>query len=60
MESRGKSITYSCYKNKEIEKKEKYLIKNIEILESNPSESYGNSLDALKEQLSIIRKNKMQ
>ena len=45
-------------------KKGKDLIKNIEILESNLSESSGNSLDALKDisimSLSIIRKNKMQ
>ena len=41
-------------------KKGKFLFKNIEILESNLSESSGNSLDALKEELSISCKNKMQ
>ena len=43
MKLRGKSISYSCYKKKEIEKREKDLIKNIGILESNLSESSGNS-----------------
>ena len=60
MEFRGKCISYSCCKKKEIEKKGKFLFKNIGILESNLSESSGNSLDALKEELSIICKNKMQ
>ena len=62
MELRGKSISYSDYKKKEAETREKDITKNIEILESNFSESSSNKnrLDTLKEEHSIIRKNKMQ
>ena len=62
MELRGKSISYSDYKKKEAETREKDITKNIEILESNFSESSSkkNRLDTLKEEHSIIHKNKMQ
>ena len=60
MELRGKSISYSSYKKKEREKRETDLIKNIEALESNLSNTNINDIENLKEELTTIRKNKMQ
>ena len=60
MELRGKSISYSSYKKKEREKRETDLIKNIEALESNLSNTNLDDIENLKEELTTIRKNKMQ
>ena len=60
MELRGKSFSYSSYKKKEREKRETDLIKNIEALESNLSNTNINDIENLKEELTTIRKNKMQ
>ena len=59
-ELRGKLISYSSYKKKEREKRETDLIKNIGALESNLSNTNINDIDNLKEELTTIRKNKMQ
>ena len=60
MELRGKSISYSSYKKKENEKREKELIRDIEDLEQKLSQNIMIHLEKLKEDLNIIRKNKMQ
>ena len=60
MELRGKSISFSCYKKKIEEQKEKELISNIETLESNMSTANFDEIETLKEELQNIRKNKMQ
>lgn len=60
MELRGKSISYSSFKKKQVEKREKELIESIESLEANLSDSSINEIEALKEELNTIRKNKMQ
>ena len=63
MELRGKSISFSSYKKKieeQKEKEEKELISNIETLESNMSTANLDELETLKEELQNIRKNKMQ
>ena len=60
MELRGKSISFSSYKKKIEEQKEKKIISNIETLESNMSSANLDELETLKEELQNIRKNKMQ
>ena len=60
MELRGKSISFSSYKKKAADKKEKELISNIECLESNLTDTNLNEIDNLKEELYRIRKNKME
>ena len=60
MELRGKSISYSSFKKKEAEKREKDLIKSIDTLEANLSESNLNEIELLKEELNTIRKHKMR
>ena len=60
MELRGKSISFSSYKKKIEEQKEKELISNIETLESNMSTANLDELETLQEELQNIRKkNKM-
>ena len=60
MELRGKSISFSSYKKKTLEKKEKELISSIEYLEGNLSSANLDEIEILKEELQNIRKNKMQ
>ena len=60
MELRGKSISYSSFKKKEAEKKENDLIKSIDTLEANLSESNLNEIELLKEEVNTIRKHKMR
>ena len=60
MELRGKSISFSSYKKKTLEKKEKELISSIEYIEGNLSSSNLHEIEILKEELQNIRKNKMQ
>ena len=60
MELRGKSISFSSYKKKAADKKEKELISNIESLESNLTDTNLNEIENLKEELYRIRKNKME
>ena len=59
MEIRGKSISYSSYKKKETEKREKELISKIKLLEANLSQTNTNEIEILKEELNTIRMNKM-
>ena len=56
MELRGKSISFSSYKKKIEEQKEKKIISNIETLESNMSSANLDELETLKEELQNIRK----
>ena len=56
MELRGKSISFSSYKKKIEQQKEKELISNIETLESNISTANLDELETLKEELQNIRK----
>ena len=60
IELRGKSISYSIYKKKQEEPKEKEIIKKIESLEANLSNNYINEVENLKEALNNIRKHKIQ
>ena len=60
MELRGKSISFSSYKKKTLEKKEKELISSIEYLTGNLSSANLDEIEILKEELQNIRKNKMQ
>ena len=60
IELRGKSISYSSYKKKQEEQKEKEIIKKIESLEANLSNNNVNEVENLKEELNNIRKHKMQ
>ena len=60
IELRGKSISYSSYKKKQVEQKEKEIIKKIEYLEANLSNNNVNEVKNLKEELNNIRKHKMQ
>ena len=60
MEIRGKSISYSSHRKKESEKRENELINNIKELEANLSDTNVNEIEVLKEELKIIRQNKMQ
>ena len=60
MEIRGKSISFSSHIKKQTEKREKELTEKIKTLESNLSESDVNEIEILKEELKIIRQNKMQ
>ena len=60
MELRGKSISFSSYKKKASEKKEKELISSIEYLEGNLSSANLDEIEILKEELQNIRKSKMQ
>ena len=54
MELRGKSISFSSYKKKIEEQKEKKIISNIETLESNMSSANLDELETLKEELQNI------
>ena len=56
MELRGKSISFSSYKKKAADKKEKELISNIESLESKLTDTNLNEIKNLKEELYRIRK----
>ena len=56
MELRGKSISFSSYKKKAADKKEKELISYIESLESNLTDTNLNEIENLKEELYRIRK----
>ena len=58
IELRGKSISFSSYKKKTLEKKEKELISSIEYLEGNPSSANLDEIEILKEELQNIRKTK--
>ena len=60
MEIRGKSISFSSHIKKQTEKREKELIEKNKTLESNLSDSDVNEIEVLKEELKIIRQNKMQ
>ena len=60
MEIRGKTISYSSYKKKERDKREREIINKINILEENPTLENINSIDILKEELSEIRRVKME
>ena len=60
MELRGKSISFSSYKKKASEKKEKELISSIEYLEGNLSSANLDEIEILKEELQNVRKSKMQ
>ena len=60
MEIRGKSISFSSHIKNQTEKREKELIEKNKILESNLSDSDVNEIEVLKEDLKIIRQNKMQ
>lgn len=60
MEIRGKTISYASHKKKEKEKQEKDLVKNINIIESNLSEANKNDYEELKEELRILRENKLE
>ena len=59
IEIRGKSISFSSYKKKETEKREKELISKIKLLEANLSQTNNNEIEILKEELNTIRINKM-
>ena len=59
MEIRGKSNSYSSYKKKETEKREKELISKIKLLEANLSQTNANEIEVLKEELNTLRINKM-
>lgn len=48
IELRGKSVPYSCFKKKEMEKREKELINKIETLEANLSEDNIIELETIK------------
>ena len=60
MELRGKSISFSSYKKKTLDKKEKELISSIEYLEGNLASAHLDEIEILKEDLHNITKNKMQ
>ena len=55
MEFWGKAISYSSYKHKERNKKEKYLIDSITEMENNLKENNMKNLENLKIQLNDIR-----
>ena len=57
MELREKSISFSSYKKKTLEKKEKELISSIEYLEGNLSSANLDEIEILKEEFKNIRKN---
>ena len=59
MEIRGQSISYSSFKKKESEKLEKQLMEEIQILESNLTESVLEQLETKKDLLQNLRKIKM-
>ena len=56
MEIRGKTISYSSFKKKTQDKREKEIINEINILEENPDLENIKLIDVLKEELSGIRK----
>lgn len=60
MEIRGKSISYSSYKKKSKNEKEKELIKNIQDLEDKLVEENVPKLEELKQELCNLREEKMQ
>ena len=60
MELRGKAISYSSYKHKERNTKEKYLIDSITEMENNLKENNMKNLENLKIQLNDIRQEKLK
>ena len=60
MELWGKAISYSIYKHKERNKKEKYLIDSITEMENNLKENKMKNLENLKIQLNDIRQEKLK
>ena len=60
MEIRGKSISYSCFKKRERDKEEKDLITKIEQLEHSQTPDKVLLFNEAKDQLNIIRKEKMK
>ena len=60
MEFWGKAISYSSYKHKERNKKEKYLIDSITEMENNLKENNMKNLENLKIQLNDIRQEKLK
>ena len=60
MELRGESISFSSYKNKQINQREKELIKNINDLENCVDESNMEQIEILKTELCDIRNYKMK
>ena len=59
MEIRGKSTSYSSFKKNTQDKREKEIINEMNILEENPDLENIKLIDVLKEELSGIRKIKM-
>lgn len=59
MELRGKSISYSTHKKKQIDKRENELINKIKTLEEHFLNNSTCEIDNLKEELKAIRHNKM-
>lgn len=60
MEVRGESLSYSSYKNKQRNKREKELIKTINDLENCADESNMEQIEILKTELCDIRNYKMK
>ena len=59
MELRGQSISYSCYKKKETDNREKELILQIQNIEHNLTETNIQLHETLKLELNNIRKHKL-
>ena len=59
MEVRGKTISYSCYKKKETDKREKELINEINKLEQALNSDHIDRLNTLKEELLFLRRKKL-
>ena len=59
MELRGQSISYSCYKKKQTDNREKELISQIQKTEHNLTEINMPLLESLKLELNNIRKHKL-
>ena len=59
MEIRGKTISYSSYKKKETDNREKEIIKEIDKIEKSLNSDNIINLNILKEELLLLRKKKM-
>ena len=60
MEIRGESISYASFKNKQINKRENILIKQIEELENSTDDRNIEHLENLKTELYDIRNDKLK
>jgi hypothetical protein len=59
MEIRGKCISYASYKKKRDSKEEDDLLKKIQLLENNVSETNVQELERAKSELEVLRKRKV-